>query len=185
MTAPIPTAEPASLNAGDTAKWLKTLPDYPADDGWALAYKLVNTAGAVEFAATASGSAHLVNIGAATTAAWAPGTYDWRAMASKDGEFYTVAAGRITIAPVFGSAALDARSQPRRMLENVEAMLEGRASTAVRSYEIAGRKLENYAIPDLLTLRDRLRQDVAREDAAAAMAAGASPRGRIQVRYGP
>ena len=72
-----------------------------------------------------------------------------------------------------------------RALEAVESMLEGRASSATHRYEIAGRMLQNYPIPELLMLRDRLRQDVAREDAAAAMAAGRAPRGRIQVRFGP
>ena len=32
----IATTEPSSLTAGDTATWLKSLPDYPATDGWAL-----------------------------------------------------------------------------------------------------------------------------------------------------
>lgn len=184
MTAPIPFQEPASVVAGDTAKWQKYLGDYPANDGWTLTYTFVNAS--VRFTATASavGADHLVNASAATTTAWAAGTYDWRAQVSKAGEVFTVGSGRLVVKPSF-SAATDARSQARRMLEAVEAVLEGRASSAVQDYQIAGRSLRHIPIPDLLTLRDRLRMDVTREETAADLAAGKGPRGRIQVRFGP
>ena len=39
----IATAEPALLQAGDTLRWRIALPDYPASDGWALAYRLINS----------------------------------------------------------------------------------------------------------------------------------------------
>ena len=63
-------------------------------------------------------------------------------------------------------------------------MLQGRASSGVAEYQIAGRQLRHIPIPELLTLRDRLRMDVAREDAANAVASGASVPGRIAVRFG-
>lgn len=183
MSAPTPTTEPASLNAGDTARWLKTLASYPAGDGWALAYTLVNAAQRIAFNASAQGDDHLVLVDAATTAGWAAGAYDWRASVSKAGEVYTVGTGRMSIAPAFG-AAVDARSQARRMLEAVEATLEGRASSSTAEYEIAGRRLKHIPIPELLQLRDRLRIDVRAEDAAAAVASGLQRPGRILVRFG-
>lgn len=185
MTAAIPTTEPATLAAGDTIKWTRALPDYPANDGWSLVYTFINASAKFSATATASGSDHLVTLSAATSGALTAGAYDWRAQASKSGEVYTVASGRATVLPSFSADTLDNRTQARRALEAVESMLEGRASSATHRYEIAGRMLQNYPIPELLMLRDRLRQDVAREDAAAAMAAGRAPRGRIQVRFGP
>jgi hypothetical protein len=183
VTASIPTTEPALINAGDTAKWFKTLADYPASTGWVLSYALVNASVRLAFSGAAAGDDFLVTVAAATTASWAPGAYDFRATVTKSGEVFTVGQGRITVAPAFG-AAIDARSSARRMLEAVEATVEGRASSATAEYEIAGRKLRYIPVPELLTLRDRLRQDVAREDAAARIAKGLGNPGRVYVRFG-
>ena len=59
------------------------------------------------------------------------------------------------------------------------------ASTNVQEYEIAGRRLKHYSMGELLQLRDRLRGEVAREQAAtnAANGTGGAP-GRIYVRFG-
>lgn len=180
MAAPIPTTEPASITAGDTAKWTLTLQDYPASAGWSLAYTLVNSAGRIVINAAASGDDHAVVVAASTSAAYAPGVYDWRAQASKAGEVFTVRTGRINIAPAWGSAT-DGRSKARIILEAVEDTIAGRATSATAEYEIAGRKLKYIPLPELLQLRDRCRQDVAREDRAA----GLMPQGgRIQVRFG-
>jgi hypothetical protein len=182
VSAPIPTLDPARIVAGDTAKWLRSLPDYPASAGWSLVYTLVNAAQRVTFSSSASGDDHLVTVSAATTAAWVAGDYTWRAQATKAGEVYTVGGGQVTIEPAFG-AAVDARSTARQSLDAVEAMLQGRAASGVAEYQIAGRQLRHIPIPELLQLRDRLRADVAAEAAAQAIAAGLAPRGRIAVRF--
>ena len=185
-----PTTEPDRLIAGDTAKWLKTLADYPATDGWALSYVLANTSGAITILASASGADHLVNVSAGTTNGWNAGTYQMRARVSKAGEVYTIATQSIVIEPAF-STAIDARSNARKILEAVEAALLGTATANMLEYEIAGRRLKRYSLPDLLALRDRMRLEVRGEDAAnAAQNAAASGndlaagRGRIYVRFG-
>lgn len=184
MSAPTPTTEPARIVAGDTAIWLKTLPDYPAGDGWVLTYTLVNSDQRQTIVCSASGDQHLAQVAAATTAAWAPGDCALRGQVALSGDVRTVVEQRVTIAPAYGAAA-DSRSPARRQLEAVEAVIESRASSAVLSYSIGGRQLQNIPITDLLILRDRLRVDVWREDAAARSAAGLAPRGRIAVRFGP
>ena len=124
----------------------------------------------------------MVNVSAATSAAYVAGTYDWRARVTKTTEVYTVGTGRITIKASFASA-LDARSSMRTALEAIEATLSGRTTSATAEYEIAGRRLKYIPLPELLVLRDRYRIDVAREDAAARSAAGLPNPGRIQVRH--
>lgn len=180
----IPTTEPASINAGNTAKWQKSLVEYPASAGWVLTYELVNAQQRITFGSEPAGDDHLVNVAAATTAAWTPGAYEWRASAALGSEIYTVASGRMQVAPAFGTA-VDARSQVRRTLEAIEATLEGRASSATAEYQIAGRALKYIPVPELLTLRDRYRRDLAAEEDASAVLAGGAPRGRIMVRFGP
>ena len=181
---PILTSEPANLNAGDTARWLKALADYPASDGWVLSYSLVKAGQRIALSATAQGADHLINVPAATTAAWVPGAYDYRAGVSLGADMFTVATGRIAINPAFG-AAVDARSHARRTLEAIEATLEGRASRATAEYQIAGRQMKYIPVPELLTLRDRYRRDVRAEDAADRIKAGLGSPGRIYVRFGP
>lgn len=179
-----PTHEPARVIAGDTAKWLKMLPEYPASAGWALSYELVSAAQRYTFNATPADDDHLVQVGAAATALWVPGAYQGRGRVSLSGEVFTVAQWALQVAPSFGTA-VDARSSARRTLDAIEAVLEGRASSSTQEYSIAGRSLKYIPIPELLTLRDRYRQDVAAEENAANLAAGGLPRGRIYVRFGP
>ncbi len=187
-----PTTEPTSIVAGDTAKWLKTLADYPASAGWSLVYTLINAHHKIVITSTAQGDDHLVNESATTTNEWNAGTYDWRAQATNAGEVYTVGAGRITIAPSFDAVnKLDSRSPSRVMLDAVEAVMLKTASSNVQEYEIAGRRLKHYSMGELLQLRDRLRGEVAREEAAQQLAnaaatgkpTGGAP-GRIYVRFG-
>lgn len=178
-----PTIEPASLNAGDTAKWIKTLEDYPAGDGWVLSYELVNAEQRYVFSASADGDRHLITVSAATTAGWAAGDYAWRARVTMSGEVFTVGSGRITINPVF-SASTDARSHARRTLEAIEATLEGRASSATAEYQIAGRSMKYIPVAELLALKSHYQQLVRAEDSAARVAAGLGNSGRIYVRFG-
>lgn len=185
MAATTPTTEPTSLIAGDTAKWLKTLADYPASDGWSLAYTLINSAGKITFAASASGADHLVNVSAATTAAWAPGSYNWRAQVSKSGEVYTVGSGSVSVQNAFASATLDARSHARKALANIEAYLENASNLSAAEYQIAGRSLKRISLDELLRLRGRYQAEVAREDAAQRVAQGLGDPRRVYVRFGP
>ncbi len=179
--AEIPTAEPASVNAGDTVRWRRWLVQYPASSGWQLTYTLLNAAAKITIAATAQGDEHLVSVAASVTATWLPGDYAWRAQVSRAGEVHTVGEGRIIVRPSFGAATLDTRSSARRALEAVEAYLHDPTNLAAAKYAIAGRSLDRIPLPELWSHRDRLRVEVAREDATAG--AGLA-RGRIQVRFG-
>lgn len=185
MAAPTPTTEPATLLAGDTAAWLITLGDYPATEGWSLAYTLINSASKITFSSTAAGNTHAVNVPAATTATWVAGSYTWRCQAIKAAEAYTVASGTLQVQGAFTAATLDARSHARKALDAVEAYLENPQNLSAASYEIAGRKLQRLSIPDLLTLRDRYRAELATETARARIARGLPNPGRVMVRFGP
>lgn len=182
--AAIPTIEPTTVNAGDTIRWTRTLPDYPASAGWVLAYTLLNAASKITITSAASGDDHAVNVAAATSAAWVAGDYAWRAQVSKSGEVYTVGEGRMTVAPSFGAATLDTRSSARKALEAVEAYLADPSNLTAAKYEIAGRSLDRFPLTDLWSHRDRLRFEVAREDAAARVAAGLPDTRRVFVRFG-
>lgn len=177
-----PTTEPTTIVAGDTAKWLKTLPDYSAADGWTLTYTLVSPAQRYTFTATASGADHLVTVAASTTALWVAATYTWRAQASKAGEVYTVGSGQVVVQPTF-SAATDARSSAQKGLDAIKAYLIDSNNWAAAHYEIAGRNLKRYTMAELLALESRFAAEVKREQDALAIGNGLSPSSRIYVRH--
>jgi hypothetical protein len=172
--------EPISIIPGDTVKWTRSLADNPASAGWALSYELLNAQHRYQIAASADGDAHRVVIPASTTETYAPGAYDWRARVTNADEVYTVATGRLTVAPSFGAAA-DVRSHARRTLDAIEAVLEGRASSATAEYEINGRRLKYIPLNELHAMRSKYQREVAAEEGKSG-SRGVS--GRIMVRFG-
>ena len=182
--ADIPTTEPAAVNAGDTVRWRRALPYYPASAGWTLTYTLLNATGKITITASAHGDGHLVNVPAATSAGWAAGDYAWRAQVSKAGDVFTVAEGRMTVRPSFAASTLETRSLARRALEAVEAYLADPNNISAAQYEIAGRQLRRHTLTELWAHRDRLRLEVLREEQAGRLAAGLPDRRRVLVRFG-
>ncbi|MDP9990399.1 hypothetical protein J2W28_000218 [Variovorax boronicumulans] len=172
--------EPISIIPGDTVKWARRFSDYPPSAGWALSYELLNAMHRYEIHASADGDSFRVVVAAQTTQAYAPGSYDWRARVTNADEVYTVATGRLTIAPSFGAAG-DVRSHARRTLDAIEAVLEGRATSATAEYEINGRRLKYIPLNELHEMRTRYQREVAAEEGKSGTR-GAS--GRVMVRFG-
>lgn len=172
--------EPTSIIPGDTVKWVRRLADYPGSAGWALSYELLNAMHRYEIPASAEGDAFRVVVSAQTTQAYAPGSYDWRARVTNADEVHTVATGRLTVAPSFGAVG-DVRSHARRTLDAIEAVLEGRATSATAEYEINGRRLKYIPLIELHAMRTKYQREVAAEEGKS------GPRGvsgRIMVRFG-
>lgn len=182
MTTSTPTTEPGTINPGDTVKWTRSLPDYPANDGWVLSYELVNATARYSFSAGTSGADHTVTIAANVSAGYLPGAYDWRARVAKASEIFTVGSGRLNVNASFASAT-DVRSHARKVLGAIDAYFENSQNLTAARYMIAGRELWRIPITELLKLRDRYRQDIAREDAAQRAGAGLPNPGRIFVRH--
>jgi hypothetical protein len=180
--ADISTTIPAQLRAGDTAKWRRILPDYPASAGWALHYKLLPQSGAmITIDATADGDNHLINVVAANTAAWLPGIYRMQEYITKAPDQYTLSTTvvQVLLNIATQAAGLDTRTHARKVLDALEAFLEGKSVPNMK-IEIAGRLIQNHPIPELLILRDRYRVEAAREEAAAA---GKIIGGRVLTRF--
>lgn len=173
MALDIQSSIPHEVRAGDTVRWRRELADYPASDGWILAYTLVGSASVKSISATADGDAFSVAIPAATSAAWEPGAYRVQETVTKGAERYTLCT--VTLRVLQNLAALtagaDLRTHARKVLDAIEAWLESKAPTA-SSIEIAGRKISNYPLPELLALRDRYRAEVRREEAGSSSGRG-------------
>ena len=182
--AEIPDSLPASLRAGDTWKWTRTLADYPAGT-WTLKYRFKNATTGFEIVATASGTDHAITVAAATTAAYAAGTYTVIGWVESGAEKYTVDTGTAKVTPDYrsgsASTALDDRSHARKTIAAIESWIESR-DLAVAEYEIAGRRMKYIPIAELLRLRNRYKNEIAAEDAAAALARGEGIGRKIQFR---
>jgi hypothetical protein len=177
--------EPGSLRAGDTWKWTKSLADYPAS-AWSLKYRFKSPTAGFEISATADGDIHSVSVAAATTTAYAAGTYSWIAwVEGGTSEKYTVDTGVTVVNPDYrtgtATSALDDRSHARKTLEAIEAWIESR-NPGVAMYEIAGRRMQYIPIPDLLKMRQLYKSEVSAEDAAEAIRNGTGTGRRIQFR---
>jgi hypothetical protein len=173
------TTIPAEIRAGDTAKWQRSGGDYPASAGWALVYTLVGSAGAFNFPGAASGADFTVTVSATITATWPAGVYAITESVSKSGERYTLSSKSIRVLEnLVGAIAGDKRSHAQKMLDSIEAWLESKAPTAAL-VEIAGRKIQNYALSDLLALRDKYKFEVAKE----LRLASGSGIGKLLVRF--
>ena len=183
--ADIPTNEPAELRAGDTWKWTRSLADYPAS-AWTLKYRFKSPTAGFEITATTSGNDYAITVAAATTAAYAAGTYTWIAwVEGGTAEKYTVDTGIMAVDADYRSgtatASLDDRSHARKTLAAIESWIESR-NPGVAEYEIAGRRMKYISIAELLKLRQSYKTEVAAEEAAEAIRNGLGTSRRIQFR---
>lgn len=120
------TQVPESVFAGDLIAWERELADYPAS-AWELTYSLSNAADRIEIVAGESGDTYTVSIDVATSGAYKAGRYRWFARVSDGaGDERTVEQGWIVILPDPAKQA-DWRSHARKMLDAIEAALEGAA----------------------------------------------------------
>jgi hypothetical protein len=184
----IPDIEPADLTAGDSASWTRTLPDYPASAGWTLSYTMINAVAKITLNSVANGDDYAVSIAANDSASWVAGDYDWQAYVTRNDERVTVGRGRVRILPNLAAATtLDNRSTMRRALEALEAAYFDYISNHqghLMEYQIAGRTVKFRNAADIWMQIEKLRKEVAKEDAAARLAAGLPSRRRVLVRFG-
>lgn len=183
----IQTSEPAIVYAGDSISWRKSLPNFPATDGWALAYKLVSASSIIAINATADGADYVIDVPASTTSGWLAGTYRWVAFVTKASARYTVASGEIVIRPNLAGAtdAFDARSDAERALDDLKKALTTWIATSghVQEYEIAGRRMRYRSMDEIRKAISLLELEIANERKAARLAAGLAVPQRVQIRF--
>lgn len=182
-----PTLEPDTITAGDSLTWTRTFTDYPATDGWTLKYCLTNASARIDIAAAASGSAYLVNVPTATTAAYAAGVYDWVSWLERPGQRITLLRGRITVKPDFAATPnYDARSFARKVLESLQAAALdyiSKGSGHVQEYKIAGREMKFRSNQELQDQIDYWQNKVNEEERKLRASQGQPVRTQMKVRF--
>lgn len=181
------TTEPKRITAGDTVSWLQTNTSYPASAGWLLSYTLINASSKIVIDATPQGDDHLISIAAATSADYAPGSYQFVKTVTKGTERRTIGRGAILVDPDLAAQAggFDTRSNARIILDNLlEAYKAASLNQAfVQDYEVAGRKLTFNAKADWIIEIDYWKREVAAERRAQRLADGLDAGTKIYVRF--
>lgn len=179
-----PTIEPQIVAAGDTIIWQRTYADYPAPT-WTLKYAL-RGASVINITGTASGTAHLITVTAATSANWLPGIYTWQGyVENAAGERHTVAVGTLQVNRDLTAVTetYDGRSHARKVLEAIEAVLEGRAAIDQEEMTHDGLQLKRTPIPDLIILREKYKREVQNEEIGEKVRQGLASGRKILVRF--
>jgi hypothetical protein len=153
MSQPIPTVVPRKLSAGTTWQWTRRYNDVPT--GATVEFFFL---GKVSFKITATevSGEWTVDVDEAVTGAYTAGTYRWEARATAGGDEWLLERGYIEVLLDASAPALigtDQRSFNERMLEALEAMVEGTATSIgvdVQSYKIGSRELTRMNRTELL-----------------------------------
>ncbi len=184
-----PTTEPGTIIAGDRIAWKRSDldSDYPIAS-YSLKYSArLENAGSTEIEITASesGSDYIVEVGQATTAAYTAGVYHWQAyiIRSTDSERITVDSGTWEVKANRDAATTDPRGHVKKVLDAIEATIEGRASKDQEKYAIQGRELWRTPVADLILLRDKYRAEYVRETRNERIANGLGHGGIIKTRF--
>jgi len=166
--------EPGKIVAGDSVEWTVQLADHPAPD-WVLHYAMFNKDANQSFDAIADGANHKVQLTKTATATWAAGRYDWASYVTSGAERVTVSTGVfIIVADPSSGTPFDGRSHARKMVDAIEATLEGTATKEqldILKGQYGDRAIERD--PDLLRkLRKEYRREIKDENSMNDMKSG-------------
>lgn len=133
-----------------------------------------------------NGARHVWNVSAATTSGWLAGEYAYAVRAANDdGEVIEVEIGTVRVLPNLAAVTepgFDGRSDSRKALDAIEAVIAKRATLDQERYRINNRELYRTSIEDLLKLRAHYLRLVAREEGKAT---GRSSWRQVRVVMGP
>lgn len=150
---------PKKIVAGITLEIPVSLTAYAAPE-WMLSLILRGPT-SIDLLSTDNGTAHMISATAAVTATWSSGSY-WFSLRATDGvDVIEVDDGTIEILPDISAqgAGYDGRGHVEKVLESIEAVIEGRASKDQERYRINNRELQRTPINDLIALREKYRAE--------------------------
>lgn len=178
--------EPKTIRAGDSISWTESGGDHPAPT-WALKYYIRGDGGKLDVTATASGSDHLVAITAANTTSLKPGIYGYQGRWEYGTNIVTPEdkVGMFEVLPNFALTpdGIDQRSHVRKVRDALQAVIEGRATKAQESIQIAGRALSYLKPAELRTEWLHYDRFVKDEERAEKMKKGMKSGKNILIRF--
>jgi hypothetical protein len=153
---------PKTITAGVTFSAAAEFPSH--SDGWDIVLHMRGPS-AIDLLAAQWGDVFTFASTANDTGGWSPGEYAWVIRATRDDEVAELAKGQTKILPnlLASGPGYDARSDWRKGLDAIDAVLAKRATLDQQSYKINDRELSRTPIADLLRLRNFYQQKVNEE----------------------
>ena len=173
---------PRRITIGDTITWDETLSDFPASASWVVTYNFTNKD--AQFASThaAVGDDHRITI---VTTSLEEGHYPYTKKVTDGTATHTLEAGFLDVDPDLSAdtTGVDRRSFAAITLENIEALLKGKATKDQTSYSLNGRALSRYSIDELNDWRALLRVEVRDERQKARRKSGGKSHANVKTRF--
>ena len=177
--------------AGDALDFDTQAPDYPASDGWVMAYRLVprSSGTPISFTCTTADDGESFNAGVSsgTTATWPAVEYTWFAYVTFSSERHVVDQGSVTIKPdPVSASAFDGRSNARQTLDALKSAYQAYAAAGqggVAEYSIGGRTMKFRNAKDIIDQIRYWERVVADEDVAAKLAGGLASGRKVYTRF--
>lgn len=183
-----PSTEPSNIIAGDQLAWKRTdLSDYPTADYWLTYAARLEGDGATKISIDTTGvdNEYKIVVGRLLTEEWPAGRYQWQAYITRksDNERITIDFGVWEVFADRLTATTDPRSHVKKVLDSIEAVIEGRATKDQESYSIGNRSLAHTPIPDLLVMRDKYKAEWVSMQRAERAGRGLGNTSKIKVRF--
>jgi hypothetical protein len=166
-----PSQEPNELVVGDYWVWRRDdlASNYPTDS-YALTYEFHEDSGgggSHKFSITAieANDTYYVEVPTTTTDDYSTGDYIWAAYITRtsDSARIQIDEGRTKITANLADTNVDLRSHAKKVLDNIEAVIEGRATIDQSSFSLGGRSLSRMSVDELMTFRDRYKAEYLKE----------------------
>ena len=186
-----PQKEPSTLVLGDYWAWKRDdLADTYPIGSYALTYEFHEDSGGggshkFTLTATEANDTYYIEAASSSTTSYAVGDYIWEAYITKtaDSNRVMVDSGRTTITQNLADTNADLRSHAKKVLDAIEAVIEGRASIDQSSMSIAGRSLSRMSVDELMTFRDRYKAEYLKEIKLARIRNGQGTGNTPKVRF--
>jgi len=174
--------EPKVIYIGDSVSWVVSTPDFPASDYDLAVYLRGSGSTAQKFTGSAIDSEGFAVTASVTGSQ--TGSFSWFLVFVDGADRITIPGGTVDVRPnPSGSGVFDPRSHVQKVLDAIQATIEGRASIDQMSLTINGRSLDRTPLKDLIALMYQYKSLVAQEEADRRISQGLSSGRKILVRF--
>ena len=186
-----PTQEPEQVVTGDRFAWQRPdlVSDYPLAD-YTMTYHFSKDSGGggthhFTLSSTEADDNYYFEKPSSETASLTAGDWEWQlyAIRTSDSERITLDYGITKFAIGELDTNNDLRSHAKKVLDALEAVIQGRASIDQSSMSIAGRSLSRMSIDEIMTFRDRYKTEYLKEVKKSRLRNKSNSGNSIKVRF--
>ncbi|MBK8663251.1 MAG: hypothetical protein IPN18_16220 [Ignavibacteriales bacterium] len=176
---------PKQITAGFNVEWEESPSDYPSSTYGLSATFVLQSSAATRYTvtATANGSGFAFSIPAATSADYTAGNYKLHIYATLSDAKYFVGVQDVQILPNPFTATGDTREHNQKMLDAINATLEGRAVQEYQSLAINGYSVTQLSPSELMRWRSYYINELRKQANADRISSGKSPLNTVFVKF--